>query len=179
MALGTAQAGNSQLWGASGELWDPLGRLPDFSYAGYGQGESTIPNVPVEHNVTKFGAVGDGIADDTAAFQAAIDGTSHGAVLIPPGTYRIEGQLKITKSMSEKKITKRSKVRSSPAAAEEERERKRQQEWQQEPESADIPPPSPPLAAVQQQQLLPSATATKSPEQKTCGRCRRRCCCCC
>jgi hypothetical protein len=99
MGLGAAQATPSQLWGEEGELWDPLGRLPDFSYAGYAQGESTVPNVPVEHMVTKFGAVGDGITDDTAAFQAAIDATSHGALLIPSGTFRIEGQLQIKKSL--------------------------------------------------------------------------------
>jgi hypothetical protein len=99
LSLGSVHAGTSQLWGETGELWDPLGRLPDFSYAGYAQGELTLPKVPVETNVTKFGAVGDGLTDDTAAFQAAIDATDRGAIFIPQGTFRIEGQLTINKSL--------------------------------------------------------------------------------
>ena len=43
---------------------------------------------------TKFGAVGDGKADDTAAIQAALDSLKDGfdqpnTVYLPPGTYRI------------------------------------------------------------------------------------------
>jgi hypothetical protein len=40
-------------------------------------------------SVKDFGAVGDGVADDTAAIQAAIDaiGNSGGTVMFPPGTY--------------------------------------------------------------------------------------------
>ena len=40
-------------------------------------------------DVTKFGAVGDGTSDSTAAFQAAIDEAEKvkGAVIVPPGTY--------------------------------------------------------------------------------------------
>lgn len=40
-------------------------------------------------DVKTFGAVGDDVADDTAAIQAAIDSlTSGGTVVFPPGTYR-------------------------------------------------------------------------------------------
>lgn len=46
-------------------------------------------------NVTheRFGALGDGSTDDTAAIQAAIDAASAvgGTVSIPPGTYMVEG----------------------------------------------------------------------------------------
>ena len=39
-------------------------------------------------NVLDFGAVGDGVVDDTAAIQAAIDSlTSGGTVFFPTGTY--------------------------------------------------------------------------------------------
>lgn len=39
-----------------------------------------------------YGAVGDGVTDDTAAFQAAHDACgTNGAILIPPGTYILTG----------------------------------------------------------------------------------------
>jgi len=47
-------------------------------------------------SVKDFGAVGDGLADDTAAFQNAL---SHGgAIFVPSGTYRIGGALSLTSS---------------------------------------------------------------------------------
>ena len=90
-----AHADPSALYGVDGVDWDPLGRLPDFSYAGYRAGEHPLPEPAVVADVTDFGAVGDGITDDTAAFQAAIDATSGGAVSIGAGTWRIEGELHI------------------------------------------------------------------------------------
>lgn len=44
-------------------------------------------------DVTAFGAVGDGRADDTAALQAAIQKT--GLIYLPAGTYRITAPLKV------------------------------------------------------------------------------------
>ena len=65
----------SALWGERGEKWEAQGRLPDFSYAGYHRGEAPIPDLAPAANVKDFGAVGDGVADDTKAIQAAIDAT--------------------------------------------------------------------------------------------------------
>lgn len=46
----------------------------------------------VGHNVKAYGAVGDGSADDTAAFQAAHDALSAGGSLfVPAGTYKVQG----------------------------------------------------------------------------------------
>jgi polygalacturonase len=42
-------------------------------------------------SIKNLGAVGDGITDDTAAIQAALD--TNDAVIIPPGTYRITSTL--------------------------------------------------------------------------------------
>jgi len=87
----------SQLWGWHGELFDPAGRLPDVSFAGYHGGERSIPEGPVVATVRNFGAVGDGVADDTAAFQRAVD-TSTGVVLVPRGRYRLESVVRLRKS---------------------------------------------------------------------------------
>jgi hypothetical protein len=93
-----AQAASSKLWGEHGELWDPEGRLPDFSYAGYHRGEAPLPDVPVATNVKDFGAVGDGAADDTAAINAAIAATKRGAVFLPAGRYKVTDYITIPRS---------------------------------------------------------------------------------
>ncbi len=52
---------------------------------------------PLYMNVRQFGAVGDGIADDTAAIQRAIDALQPnrgGTVAFPPGTYRTTRSLR-------------------------------------------------------------------------------------
>jgi hypothetical protein len=88
----------SELWGESGEKWSAESNLPDFSYAGYRCGEKEIPNPEVTANVRDFGAVGDGVVDDTQAILSAIEATDHGAVLLPAGRYKISGIIEITKS---------------------------------------------------------------------------------
>jgi len=90
-----AYAGSSDLWGLTGEDWDPVGRLPDFSWAGYHAGEAPIPEVAVVADVRDFGAVGDGETDDTAAFRAALAATSGGALLVPEGTYLLTDVLEV------------------------------------------------------------------------------------
>lgn len=49
-------------------------------------------------SVQDFGAVGDGIADDTAAFQNAL--AAHAAVYVPTGTYRVTSTLVLGASQS-------------------------------------------------------------------------------
>jgi hypothetical protein len=46
-------------------------------------------------NVKQYGAVGDGLTDDTAAFQAAVNDAAIGELLIGPGTYKV-GNVQIT-----------------------------------------------------------------------------------
>ena len=96
VALAEAQS-YSELWGEAGELWHAKSRLPDFSFAGYHNGEKEIPNVTVRANVKDFGAVGDGVADDTQAFKRAIAETEYGAIEIPRGRYVLTGPLHIKK----------------------------------------------------------------------------------
>ncbi|MCP4805009.1 MAG: hypothetical protein GY913_17090 [Proteobacteria bacterium] len=93
--VATAFSAPSELWGESGELWDPVGRLPDFSYAGYAAGERELPDEPVTSSVVDHGAVPDDGLDDHAAFQAALD--AGGVVEVPAGTWRIEDILSIAR----------------------------------------------------------------------------------
>ncbi len=72
--------------------------LPDFSYAGYHGGVDAIPDIkgPL-FDVTKYGAKGDGKADDQEAIQKAIDAAEAaggGVVFFPPGTYRVNADVK-------------------------------------------------------------------------------------
>jgi len=97
-ALAEPQPGTSRLWGARGEAWTPSSRLPDFSHAGYHEGEKPIPTLPVVTNVRDFGAKGDGRHDDTEAFLKAIDESGPGAILVPAGRYKITKVLRIQRS---------------------------------------------------------------------------------
>jgi hypothetical protein len=96
IALHAAQ--HSQLWGQHGDLWDPAGRLPDFSFAGYRHGETEPPRPPVRINVRDFGAQGDGRHDDSAAFRRAIETIDTGVIWIPPGRYLLREIIEIRKS---------------------------------------------------------------------------------
>lgn len=94
-------ADDSALWGAQGERWQPKGRLPDFSYAGYKAGRERIPRVRVIVNARDFGARPGTNRDQTAEIQRAIDAAAQrggGAVFLPRGKYRIEGKLKLNAS---------------------------------------------------------------------------------
>lgn len=97
---GTVYRTPSILWGCGGELYDPRGRLVDWSYAGYGYGEKEIPTVAQGANVKDFGAKGDGVTDDTAAFKSAISQCPwNTALVIPAGTYVITDRLDFAKSL--------------------------------------------------------------------------------
>jgi hypothetical protein len=96
-ATSVSAAQSSQLWGEQGEKWTPRSRLPDFSFAGYHCGEKPLPDVAPRANIKEFGAKGDGLADDTQAFLAALAQVEAGAIEAPPGRYRITQPLEITR----------------------------------------------------------------------------------
>lgn len=74
----------------------PAAQQIDWSIAGIPGG---IPNYPVSLNVKDFGAVGDGVTDDLAAFQAAVSATPNNtALFVPAGTYRMNGTLVLNNS---------------------------------------------------------------------------------
>ena len=95
---GAGEAIHSRLWGASGELWRPQSRLPDFSMAGYRRGEEPFRMPSRQISVTDFGATPDDHADDTAAFQKAIAAGAGAVVQVPPGRYVLSDLLRISVS---------------------------------------------------------------------------------
>lgn len=98
LLLGNAVGEESGLWGSGGDRWDPKGRLPDFSYAGYHRGERPIPELPRGRSVREFGAKGDGETDDTEAFKRAIAACEGWVVEVPAGRYVIRDVLEIGRS---------------------------------------------------------------------------------
>lgn len=101
----TAPPGYSKLWGIQGELWDPAGKLPDFSFAGYRQGNAPLPNPPVTRSVMDFKQPG---MSDTDVLQAAVgwansqpleEGDESYIVLsIPEGSFTLEERITINRS---------------------------------------------------------------------------------
>jgi hypothetical protein len=66
--------------------------------------------VRTAYYATDLGAAGDGVADDTAALQAAIDMTSPrsgGRVVLPPGEYRVTAPLRVhnSKALLRRQVT--------------------------------------------------------------------------
>lgn len=74
-----------------------LATAPTTSGTFLGVWGTTIAQDSPAFDVRSFGAIGDGVADDTAAFQAAIDAAQENGrtVDIPAGTYRIDGTVHI------------------------------------------------------------------------------------
>jgi hypothetical protein len=69
----------------------------DYTIGETGGVERTLQNKLEEFvSVKDFGAVGDGVTDDTAAIQAAFTANTSGAVYIPPGTYKCSSGLSIS-----------------------------------------------------------------------------------
>lgn len=89
-----AQQTAESLWKEYQQSPNTHPNIPNCSFAGVYQGEKPIPVAPVRANVRDLGAKGDGTADDTAAFQAAIQqAAGKGAVLIPAGKYKLSSHL--------------------------------------------------------------------------------------
>jgi hypothetical protein len=95
------------LWGEAGEIWNPLGRLPDFSYAGYRGGEQPLPTstgILLNVKETPFYAAGDGLTNDTAAFQRALAAAQKYrrdekvVIYVPAGRYVLTDTLQIRRS---------------------------------------------------------------------------------
>ena len=64
----------------------------EYRYIGFTAGADAAQGRDQE-NARSYGAVGDGVADDTAALQAAIDASVGGRLRIPAGRYRLTASL--------------------------------------------------------------------------------------
>lgn len=73
--------------------------LPGLGYTGFqgatgSQGETGISgNIAGQISVKEFGAVGDGVTNDTAAINLAINDANNRYIVFPPGVYLVTGQL--------------------------------------------------------------------------------------
>jgi hypothetical protein len=100
LLAGPALAETSGTWGTSGELFDPRGRLMDWSYAGYHYGEAPLPSSPATINVADQGATADDGIDDTTAFQSAIAAAAGGGVVsVPAGRFIVSDKLTLTQGV--------------------------------------------------------------------------------
>ena len=95
--VAAAPPSSNALWSDYAAAPNTNPNIPNCSYAGYHCGEAALPKPKVVADVKDAGAVGDGQADDTEAFAKAIEQakSAGGAVLVPAGTYRIDGMIQL------------------------------------------------------------------------------------
>lgn len=87
----------------TGTVWTIDSGLPasrsSFTQTGTGAVARTVDSKLKDVvSVKDFGAVGNGVTDDTAAIQAAIDSVTKGIVYFPPGNYKTTASINITKN---------------------------------------------------------------------------------
>lgn len=88
-ALGFDASGNPVAVSLEGSM-----AQPDYTATGMGAVTRTSSDKLGERiSVRDFGAVGDGLADDTLAFQSAL--AAHDSIVVPDGTYLISGTITI------------------------------------------------------------------------------------
>ena len=79
----------------------PAGVVRYYNSAQDADQKATVFDLTGVYNVKEYGAKGDGVTDDLAAIQAAVNAvgptTGGGVVYFPPGRYRVSGPIEITK----------------------------------------------------------------------------------
>lgn len=92
--LGTLSLTGNDIWQQYVADPDDHPNLPNNSFAGYRRSDVDLPVLPVVVNVTDYGAVGDGVTDNTDAFRAALEAAwlaEGGAVFVPAGDFFVNG----------------------------------------------------------------------------------------
>jgi hypothetical protein len=123
VALNTSAPATNDVWAFSGSQWDhvaPTTIATDSSLANYtptpGSVTRTVANRLNETISAKnFGAVGDGVADDTVALQAALTAAAGKTLYIPQGTYKTSATLNVSAGTFVKGDIGESKIDVQPA----------------------------------------------------------------
>jgi len=83
------------VWNGSAWVSTDFNEFTNFTAAGTTTARNLVTRMADVVNVKDFGAVGNGIVDDTAAIQAAINHKKNAILLIPSGTYLVSGDITI------------------------------------------------------------------------------------
>jgi hypothetical protein len=97
---------SAELWAEYAASPDTHALIPNCSYAGYQCGDQPIPEPAATFDLRRdFGAKGDGAADDTAAFAAAIAKAGAAGqpgrpavIAVPGGIYYVTGLIRLDRS---------------------------------------------------------------------------------
>lgn len=88
---------------ADGAAASEIGAVPVYSEVDSASIKFKKPVAPGAYDVTNYGAVGDGVTDDTAAIQAVIDSAVSGragiVVTLPPGDFYCANDLHLTRTV--------------------------------------------------------------------------------
>lgn len=90
----------TDLWVWDGTAWipDAFNEFTPFLATGTTTARNLVTRFKDVANVKDYGAVGDGVADDTAEIQAAIDANPGKAIYFPAGNYKITSQIRIKRA---------------------------------------------------------------------------------
>src|SRR5437660_4111089 len=98
--LTTTVTGSYVFYAAAGQCYDLVIAKPGFLFTAADTSHICLSTTLAWANVKEYGAVGDGVADDTAAWTTAIQTAAHGSVLyVPPGSYKVTTLPAITNAL--------------------------------------------------------------------------------
>lgn len=91
---------SNQLFVWNGTIWvlSDFNQFTNFTSTGTTTARNLVTRFKDVINVKDYGAIGDGVADDTAEIQAAIDANPGKAIYFPAGNYKITSQIRIKRA---------------------------------------------------------------------------------
>lgn len=107
--------------GTAGRLWMRTGTPNELLFTDSSGDQSLNAYASAARSVRDYGAVGDGVADDTAAIQAALDAAAAApgpqTVLVPRGSYRVSATINHPANVSVRGVGPASIIRQSAGAS--------------------------------------------------------------